>query len=115
MLADFGGGLALIVGGSGWVGRISSHFGGGYFCLIFFFFCGGGVLGFAAAAAAAGDPGGDGEQAQGGREERADHTRAAQAARQQEVHQLQQFGEFPLAFYCSLAKCGRISAGLARI
>lgn len=66
-------------------------------------------------AAAAGDPGGDGEQAEGGREERADHTRAAQAARQQEVHQLQQFGEFPLAFYCSLAKCGRISAGLARI
>lgn len=113
MLADFGGGFALIVGGSGWVGRISSHFGGGYFCLIFFFFCGGGVLGFVAAAA--GDPGGDGEQAEGGREERADHTRAAQAARQQEVHQLQQFGEFPLAFYCSLAKCGRISAGLARI
>jgi hypothetical protein len=35
---------------------------------------------------------GDGKPGQGGREERAGHTRPAQAARQQALHQLQQSG-----------------------
>jgi hypothetical protein len=61
--------------------------------------------------ARAGRSGGDGEPGQGGREARADHTGAAQAACQQALHQLQQFGE-PVRpdFSTPLAKCGRVLA-----